>query len=441
MKNDVDAILDLKKRDRKAESKNKQKKEKKRPEGVNREVFSLTNGIPPLMGTQEASSTLKGKKRALNWKVDKWDWMPFDNPARGDQLKLKHWQKAKNKGEMYSFAKINQKIALIRFSKEEYDRCLKPLSKEWGQEETEYLWEMCERFDLRFIVIHDRYDKKYQRTVEELKDRYYSCCKALLEDRKEADHQIIKKPYNYDYEVKRKFYLEKLYMRTKQQNEKEKHIIDYIKKLDQKLKKYEKEEKNLAKILDEDKSGSLLRKQEEDTNKDGKKEGVAGAYLRSQHILAPVPMSENGQKQMDVILNEMEIVPAQLKPTEKVLELYTEIKKEIIRMLSLHKHIKKRKEEIGILDDKLKDMEDFCKISELNKNSGRGSNMRYPHPPQIGEGNAQPSLSRNASGAMSDKQPGRGQPVKSPNKDAKPVKGGKKRKAAGGGGGNKRARS
>lgn len=443
MKNDVDSILGVKKRDKKAEAKSKQKKEKKRPEGVNREVFSLTNGVPPLMGTQDALNAKKGKKRALNWKVDKWVWTPFPNSARGDTLKLKHWQKDKNKDEVYSFSKLNQKIALIKFNDEEYEKFLKDLSDDWTKEETEYLWKMLEQFDLRFVVIHDRYDKEYQRTVEELKDRYYSCSKVLLEERKEEEHSIVKKPFNYDYEVKRKYFLEKLYMRTKHQNDKEKHIIDYIKKLDQKLKKYEREEKNLAKILDDDKQGTLLRRQEEEPKGD-KKEGVAGAYLRSQNILAPVPMSEKGQNQMEIILKEMEIVPEQLKPTEKVLEVYIEIKKEIIRMLQLHKHIKKRKEEISILDYKIKDMEDFCKISEMNKGPGgpRGAGgMRYP-PPQIGQDNVPPSLGRSASGAVAEKpHPGRASSQKSPNKDVKSAKGGKKRKAAGGGAANKRARN
>lgn len=167
---------------------------------------------------------------------------------------------------------------------------------------------------------------KYQRTVEELKDRYYSCSKKILEDKGEVEHSIVKKPYDYDYEVKRKYYLEKLYMRTKQQNEKEKHIIDYIKKLDVKRKKFEKEEKNLDKILNEDKTGNLLRKQEDDPKKTEKKGSIAGAYLRSQKILAQVPVSEKSQNQMDIILAEMEVVPNVLKATEKVLEVYDDIK-------------------------------------------------------------------------------------------------------------------
>lgn len=42
----------------------------------------------------------------------------------------------------------------------------------WTKDETDQLFDFCERFDLRFIVIADRFPSS--RTVEELKDRYYS---------------------------------------------------------------------------------------------------------------------------------------------------------------------------------------------------------------------------------------------------------------------------
>lgn len=42
----------------------------------------------------------------------------------------------------------------------------------WTKEETDQLFDLCERFDLRFIVIADRFPSS--RTVEELKERYYS---------------------------------------------------------------------------------------------------------------------------------------------------------------------------------------------------------------------------------------------------------------------------
>lgn len=42
----------------------------------------------------------------------------------------------------------------------------------WSREETDQLFELCERFDLRFIIIADRFPSS--RTVEDLKNRYYS---------------------------------------------------------------------------------------------------------------------------------------------------------------------------------------------------------------------------------------------------------------------------
>lgn len=42
----------------------------------------------------------------------------------------------------------------------------------WTKEETNQLFDLCERFDLRFIVIADRFPSS--RSVEELKSRYYA---------------------------------------------------------------------------------------------------------------------------------------------------------------------------------------------------------------------------------------------------------------------------
>jgi hypothetical protein len=53
------------------------------------------------------------------------------------------------------------------------------LFQTWSREETDQLFDLCERFDLRFIVIADRFPT--DRSVEDLKSRYYSgtsklCC-------------------------------------------------------------------------------------------------------------------------------------------------------------------------------------------------------------------------------------------------------------------------
>lgn len=57
--------------------------------------------------------------------------------------------------------------------------------------------------------------------------------------------------------MKRKCNLEKLFMRTKDQHEKEKQLVAELKKLEQKIKKEEKEERNLRKLIYDDASFSL----------------------------------------------------------------------------------------------------------------------------------------------------------------------------------------
>jgi hypothetical protein len=40
--------------------------------------------------------------------------------------------------------------------------------------------------------------------------------KRMLENNGDYNHPIVKKPYNYEYEVRRKSNLEKLFLRTKE---------------------------------------------------------------------------------------------------------------------------------------------------------------------------------------------------------------------------------
>lgn len=71
-----------------------------------------------------------------------------------------------------------------------------------------------------------------------------------MELRGQADHPLIKKPaFSYEQEVKRKCNNEKLFMRTREQHEKEKLLLADLKKLDQRIKKEEKEERNFRKLI------------------------------------------------------------------------------------------------------------------------------------------------------------------------------------------------
>jgi len=63
------------------------------------------------------------------------------------------------------------------------------------------------------------------------------------------EHVLVKKPFNFEMEVRRKNNLEKLFLRTKDQQDREKQLLTEMKKLEQKIKKEEKEEKNLRKLI------------------------------------------------------------------------------------------------------------------------------------------------------------------------------------------------
>jgi hypothetical protein len=70
-----------------------------------------------------------------------------------------------------------------------------------------------------------------------------------LEYRKEEDHILVQKPFDYLNEKLRKDNIEKLFTRTRADNDLEKLLLSDLKKLEQLIKKTEKEEKQLEKLV------------------------------------------------------------------------------------------------------------------------------------------------------------------------------------------------
>jgi tRNA C32,U32 (ribose-2'-O)-methylase TrmJ len=110
--------------------------------------------------------------------------------------------------------------------------------------------------------------------VDEIKDRYYTVAKALLELRGQQDHPIVKKPFNFEQEVKRKINTEKLLMRTKEQHEREKLLVNELKKVEQRIKKEEKEEKNFRKLIYDDQSFAIPPQNTNSINPEGEASGL-----------------------------------------------------------------------------------------------------------------------------------------------------------------------
>lgn len=175
---------------------------------------------------------------------------PFTNGARSDDLVLNHWQRkhettrppapegsemevdetketeegkeeepSKPHEQEYNFAKYNIKPRLPRkYTDEEYSRHLQ--NSNWSREETDYLMEIAKEYDLRWVVIADRYDyqpsqqpeaetnaivpAKRSRAMEYLKARYYFVAATILaiehppSEMSEAEFELHEKMLKFD---------------------------------------------------------------------------------------------------------------------------------------------------------------------------------------------------------------------------------------------------
>ncbi|EFJ07255.1 hypothetical protein SELMODRAFT_272226 [Selaginella moellendorffii] len=201
----------------------------KKLDRVSREVYALTGGLPPLIASVDTK-----QRQASSQKIS-WQWLPFANSARTDGLQLSHWVRVVDSvvptGD-YAFAKYNRSVAVLKYTDDEYNKHL--ADTKWTKQETDLLFSMCEQFDLRFVIIADRFSPP--RTVEELKDRYYSASKAIILSRattpeEVADHPHVKDAYNFNYETERKRALGLLLSQSRQQEREDAEVLAEAKRI------------------------------------------------------------------------------------------------------------------------------------------------------------------------------------------------------------------
>lgn len=169
--------------------------------------YVIHRDAPPLLpsDTTQGYRTVKAKLGCK--KVRPWKWMPFTNPARRDGAIFHHWRRVAEEGKDYPFARFNKvgpfllhfftqndlkwhcgdffffrATASFFFHSQSFCFCFTlslktvqvPVYSEqeyqvhlhddgWTKAETDHLFDLCKRFDLRFIVVHDRYDHQQYR--------------------------------------------------------------------------------------------------------------------------------------------------------------------------------------------------------------------------------------------------------------------------------------
>lgn len=224
---------------------------KERVTGLNRELYALLSdeSLPSLMPTkQPAPTSFRDRKKG----GVKWEWKPFSNGARSDKAQLHHWWKKHENPEEYSFARFNKKPKMIKYTPQEYDAQCKSTS--WTKEETDQLMALCERYELRWHVIYDRYQAPPKqvaaRTLEDMKERFYAIVKSMnpqllphqfLAD--EHSERQVRRVMGYDakYERERKIKLTAYYDYSGNQEVQDVVTMEKAKDIDATRKKRELE--------------------------------------------------------------------------------------------------------------------------------------------------------------------------------------------------------
>uniref|UniRef100_A0AAF5DGG6 DNA methyltransferase 1-associated protein 1 n=1 Tax=Strongyloides stercoralis TaxID=6248 RepID=A0AAF5DGG6_STRER len=224
----------------------------------NREVEQL--GIRLEEGNGITSYKIHGNDYGVNKRItfskqrcQKWVFKEFTNPARTDGLALKHWIKESQfkKNEPYVFAKLDKHVNIPTYTDIEYTRHLH--EQKWTRQETDHLFDLCRRFDLKWYIIHDRWeifkngdDKKKTKSLVDMKARYYNVLNWLNAAR---DLNVPPIRYDDDHEKKRKKQLTLLMNRTKEQIEEEEELLMELKKIEARKRERERRAQDLQKLI------------------------------------------------------------------------------------------------------------------------------------------------------------------------------------------------
>jgi len=264
--------------------------------GFKREVQALMgDSVPPIAIVEQRSYKSRPSISQRLFKPRHWEERPFQHGARTDGLVLRHWKRSIPGSNVHARAvanlneaadvemtdagakasavpaelrfedefpseKWNVKVQVPSYTDEQYEANFK--SEEWTKEETDYLLDLCREYDLRWIIIADRYDpqdipspkppasapdgatnggtevvRQYPvRTMEALKARYYSIAAKTLEthtpasNMTQAEFQLWEKMRNFDAktETLRKNMAEKLFERTKDEADEERILLEEL---------------------------------------------------------------------------------------------------------------------------------------------------------------------------------------------------------------------
>ncbi|ETW19523.1 hypothetical protein PFNF135_01669 [Plasmodium falciparum NF135/5.C10] len=311
-----------------------------------------------------------------NKNVSVWRLVKFRSKCRNDDLILTKWSKIGYKNDKKefnedkieddnTFEKFNKKINIIKYNDDLYYREIQPLNTGWTKEETDYLFNLCEKYDCHFIIVNDVYDIKYKRTIEEIKERFYTVTKKVMEDKfdqqikleeakkiknnndilklkeAKAKHPLIKFTYNMQADLERKNIIHKTYTVSKKDVMLEETTLENIKKFESKIKLELKKAADMKKLkkkfeLTTEEIVPITKLPEED--KEDK--NIYSARYYFQKLKIDISYFDK----LDIYLKENNIEKPTIY-TENICFLYGVLRTDVAILLNLRKKIEKLKQE------------------------------------------------------------------------------------------------
>ncbi|GMT02484.1 hypothetical protein PENTCL1PPCAC_24658, partial [Pristionchus entomophagus] len=354
----------------------------KRPSNMKRELYNILvtqnregKDISSMMPSNVHDMYKNPKANMGKRRVRKYQWVPFTNQARSDGLQLHHWERAdKNQEEAYCFAKWNKVVNIPTYTDDIYKKHLQ--ATKWTREETDLLFEMCRRFDLRWQVVQDRYetgrllltekskrdktDKTFEkRTIEDLKERFYAVLSEV-----NVLNGLEPVAYDAEHERRRKEQLRKQLERTHEDMEEEERLVEDLKRIEARRKERERKAQDLQKLINMEQHSPSVSGAHSPAP--GKKKFIksklsgapgampniavadipalsqlrfteyksAGSHLRSQEMKLPTNVGQKKLKNIETILEKLKL---EMNPmgSNEIVSAYNDFRSNIILLQEL----------------------------------------------------------------------------------------------------------
>ncbi|KAK4525299.1 hypothetical protein GAYE_SCF09G3207 [Galdieria yellowstonensis] len=329
--------------------------------------------------------------------VTHWKWKTFSIPSRNDNLQLFHWSKDGKEEEEDSFSKFNKESKIMKYNDAEYELISQEpsLDSSWSREETDLLFELCEKYNLRFVVVHDRWQGE-KRSLEDLKNRYYTIARKLAEIRKfepsmrnsvlfKHTQALIANPFDVEYEKLRKEQLEKAFQVSKTELVAEENTVREARQIEANRKRRTKERQRIQKLLarggdirhpasvhmvqsaeypstQKDASSGRHRSPQvvgtsslEKQNRKGtfpRRKYHSGAFERSSILYTPVSNSQRNMRRMEALLEELGVGLRPI-PTAAVVEEFDSLRLDILNYFEAERALIRKEWDLHNLKVKL----------------------------------------------------------------------------------------